>query len=130
MNKDENTEIKLFGFRINNTVATILFFLGLLWLIGNIYPIYLLIDFFIRLVGSSISGFSVYSIINEVINLLLYIIIMAINVYILVVCNKSKKSYIESEDTQLKWFGFRLTKTSLMTIGILSILNIILGIFS
>ena len=130
MNEEENTKIKLFGFRINNTVAVILFFLALSMTINYISQMYIYVEFFIQLIGSSIPELMTYPVIQSVITFFIGLALFIFYIYVLVVSSKSKKFYRETEDNQTRWLGFRLTSTSLITISVLSILNIISGVIS
>ncbi|MHA2035686.1 MAG: hypothetical protein ACXACX_22400 [Candidatus Hodarchaeales archaeon] len=129
MIKDENTEVKLFGFRINNTIAIILVFLTIPMIIGTLYPFIMVIYSFIQQIGLIFGGPISYTI-NLLINILIIIFNVTIFTYIIIVCSKTKKLQREIEYSQKSWFGFNLTKTSLRTIGILSILGIITGSIS
>ena len=128
MNKDENTEVKLFGFKINNTVAVILVFFAIPISMGFFNQIYLTIYSLIQMIGSPVGDIFSLIIYQQLINILIIIISVSIYAYILITCSKTKKLERETEDTQMKWFGFNLTNTSLITIGILSILGIITSI--
>ncbi len=130
MNEDENTKIKLFGFRINNTVVVILFFLVFPMTIGYIRPMYSFVEFFIQLIGGSLSELSSYSVLQLTITFFISLALLILYIYILVVSSKSKKFYSETEENQTRWLGFRLNSTSLITIGVLSIVNIILGVIA
>ena len=130
MNEDENTKVKLFGFRINNTVAVILFFLTFSLTVSFIFPIYFYVEFFIQLIGSSISELMTYPVIQSMISFFISLALLIFYIYVLVLSSKLKKSYRETEDHQTRWLGFRLTSTSLITISVLSIFNIISTVIS
>ena len=130
MNEKENTKIKLFGFRINNTVAVILFFLAFTLTISFISQMYVYVEFFIQLSGSSIPESMTYPVIQSVITVVIGLVLFIFYIYVLVVTSKLKKFYRETEDNQMRWFGFRLTSTSLITISVLSIFNIMSGVIS
>ncbi|KKK40270.1 hypothetical protein LCGC14_0786540 [marine sediment metagenome] len=127
--EEKKSDIKIFGFRINNTIGVILFYLVFSWVISYIRLTYTFITFFTQLADLLGLGLS-FALATSLINFFFYMAILLVYIYILLVCVKLKKTYEEDEVIESRWFGFRLNQISSVVLGILSILNIILGIFS
>jgi len=128
--KSKNREVRLFGFKINNTASVILFFLALGWILTSIKPLIIFFQSLTQLIGLSLSELGGYTFTLLIINPLIFLILLMIYIYILIVCTRTKKLYREIEDAQIQWFGFTLTQSSYLIISLLSILNIIMGIYS
>jgi hypothetical protein len=133
MINDKNTDVKLFGFRINNTHAVITTFIT----IQLITPVFLQIFYatysiiqlnYILQLNPGMSSISILikNLISNWIYIFIYLIILLIYIYVLIMCSKTKKSQRDSEGNQTSWFGYKLTNTSFLTIGILSKLSIII----
>ncbi|MFX1313867.1 MAG: hypothetical protein ACFFHD_14855 [Promethearchaeota archaeon] len=108
-------EVKLFGFRLNNNSAVILFYLSLIATIQSVGTI-----------CSFILDLFFYEMIDLIILIITYLIILLLNIYILIICTRIKRSYKGDDAVSEKWFGFRLMESSLLVIFILSLLALIL----
>ncbi|MFW9896179.1 MAG: hypothetical protein ACFFD7_10280 [Candidatus Thorarchaeota archaeon] len=123
MNQVENSEVKLFAFKINYTAAAILFLITFQLLIGTLPTLFVMFYSF----GQSISLLLTEPFNVLILNLISFLLIIAsaiIYIYILIECSKARLQR-KTQEKQIRWFGFELTKTSSVIIGLLSILGII-----
>ncbi|MFX1523014.1 MAG: hypothetical protein ACFFCC_05860 [Promethearchaeota archaeon] len=123
MNQVENSEVKLFGFKINYTVAAILFLITFQLLIGTLPTLFVMFYSFGQTISLLLTEpFNV--LILNLISFLLMIASVIIYIYILIECSKARLQR-KTQEKQIRWFGFELTKTSSVIIGLISILGII-----
>lgn len=127
MNQNENKTVRLFGFRINNTIAVILFYF-IFPLMLNLFP--LLIYYGSTLIEYPSPNYFTNPIFLLVLTLYIVIPILLIPlfIYILIVCIMAQKNSRTQEVGKVRWFIFRLDSTSLVVIFILSIFNLIFDI--
>jgi hypothetical protein len=133
MNVEENNGVRLFGFKINNTVAVVLFFLSFTMMIGMIpYVYYLVWSLLNMLISSSISELLTVSFDFILFLGMLFIqwLTVIIFFYIIIVCFSKRKFLGRNEDIEVKWFGFRLNKTSLTALFLLSLVLMMTELFS
>ena len=128
MNEDEIKNVRLFGFKINNTTAVILFYITLSLILNSlpnlIYFGYYLIDYLPSVLTDFISLLSVVT------NFVIPILVTPLLIYILIVCITIQKLFLDQEDNKVRWFGFRLDKTSQIVLLILSIFYLIIALQS
>ncbi|MFX1363775.1 MAG: hypothetical protein ACFFCE_08795 [Promethearchaeota archaeon] len=82
MSIDNNNKTKLFGFTLNNTAATILFYISLITFIRQIPSIYSNVSYFMNW----LSDLTIIEIISNIESLLYYLGIIAISIIIEVIC--------------------------------------------
>ncbi|MFX0076352.1 MAG: hypothetical protein ACFE96_12980 [Candidatus Hermodarchaeota archaeon] len=127
MNQNEIKSVKLFGLKINDTIAVLL-----------IYIIFILmLDLFPPMIyyGLSLIEYSPPDIFANpmyILYTMLYIVIpsllISLFLYVLIICIMARKTSRTQEVGKIRWLCFRLDSTSLVVIFILSIINLILDI--
>lgn len=132
MNRDEKQEARLLSVKINNTAVLILFYLSLTMIIRYIpslyYYGYSMINLLEVPISELLSNFDQFALL--ILNSFFYLIIVSFLLYILIKCVIIRYNYRESEDSRPKWLFFRLNKTSLIILLILSLINLIINLNS
>ncbi len=130
MNVTENNEVKLLGFRINNTAAVILFFLSLTTIIRTNPILTSEVDNLLYLFRTYSISFLfetfLESLIRLLISVIVLIIVMNVSLYILIACAIKQRVFRKNEDKRVRWLFFRLTDTSLLVLCILSLTSLII----
>jgi len=124
----ENTQIKLFGFRISNASAVIVFFLVLILLVDHFYEFYYFffsISFLVEEFQQWIvQPFSLRQFMWWV-TFLSPLALMLLGFYILIKCFRARKLDRKAEDIDKRWFGLKLNRISVIVLGIISIIRIV-----
>ncbi|MFX1419851.1 MAG: hypothetical protein ACFE9N_13110 [Promethearchaeota archaeon] len=131
MNNNKTSEVKLFGFRINSTIAVFIVFV-IIPLISPYFhqlpsAIYTIIQWTAYILQGTIT--ITPEIINIIIGNWVFIVISVILLpfytYILIACSRTKKLVKDTEVSSNSWFGFKLSSISTKALGILSIMSLI-----
>ncbi|UCC19556.1 MAG: hypothetical protein JSV62_15885 [Promethearchaeota archaeon] len=131
MNNNKTSEVKLFGFRINNNIAVIIVFV-IIPLISPYFhqlfsAIYTIIQWtvYIQQGTITITPVIINIIINNWVFIAISVILLPFYTYILIACSRTKKLVMDTEDSSNSWFGFKLTSVSTKALGILSLMSLI-----
>ncbi|MFX1377680.1 MAG: hypothetical protein ACFFA4_01175 [Promethearchaeota archaeon] len=128
----ENSDIKLFGFRISKTGTIILAFISLTLFIQFIPQLYYFIQSFLYyLYTIPISELltNIGNLIVSVIPFILMFILVNFLITIFILCATIQKHF-RSEDIFARWFFYRQTKSSIAVLFILSLVYIIFNSFN
>ena len=127
MNQNEIKNVRLFGFKINSTIAVILIYI--------IFPIMLNLFPMLIYYGFSLIEYPPLDLFANPLSFLyitLYIVIpillIPLFIYIFVVCIMARKISQAQEVSKIRWFCFRLNNTSLVVLFILSVFNLFFDI--
>ncbi|MFX0140301.1 MAG: hypothetical protein ACFFDN_42065 [Candidatus Hodarchaeota archaeon] len=128
----KKNELRFLGLRINKSIAVILFFFSFTGIIGYIPSLY----YWSYLLDQLHSGYTfaellerIHTLIQYWINFLIPLTLVIIYLYIVLNCISIRKSFRDREDFSAKWFGFRLTNTSLIVIFFLSLVNLAIDFY-
>lgn len=130
MSKSDKNELSFFGIKINNNALTILFFFSLTGIISRIGELYVMRSFIHLFDGYTFAELiEVFdSVLFNWVRFLIPLMMTIIYLYVILNFLLVQKSYRETEDFKIRWFGFGLTKTSVPILFILSILNLIITV--
>ncbi|MFW9822424.1 MAG: hypothetical protein ACFFE4_05790 [Candidatus Thorarchaeota archaeon] len=126
IDQDESNKSKLFGFKINNMVAALLFYMILPFLLNSI-PMIVYQTLNLRHVSIAELLGNFQSVLYFALYLVLPVNLIPLYVYVLIKCVIIQKNSRENTNTSVRWLGFQLTKSSLFIIFFMSILNLILS---
>ncbi|MFX1573901.1 MAG: hypothetical protein ACFFB0_14230 [Promethearchaeota archaeon] len=121
MNENRNTDVKLFGFKLNQISSVILFILSLTSLIGYVPTIYRYILDLIRILPIN----PLDDLIILLVGFIFLVIPFAILFYTLVSCLKWRKYHMSKGINGIKWFGFEMNKTSATILLLISLIGVI-----
>ncbi len=125
-------EKRWFGFKLSQTSKVILFYLALIGIIeysnflGWIFNIAFYIDIY---------GFPSVMLSTQIFSIIMQVIAFIVSCYTLSICSKSRNNDRESEnyetdDIGIRWFGFALSRTSIMILLFSAILGILIMAYS
>ncbi|MFX1241316.1 MAG: hypothetical protein ACFFA7_08725 [Promethearchaeota archaeon] len=128
MSIDKNAEVKFFGFRIGKTGTIILSFIALTLFIQYIPHVYymgqmLLLYIFNTPITEILANIG--SFIQGLISFIIPLTLLSFLLVLFILCATMQKSF-RSEDIYVKWFSYRLTKSSITVLFILSLIFIII----
>ncbi|MFX0021859.1 MAG: hypothetical protein ACFE9S_06000 [Candidatus Hermodarchaeota archaeon] len=128
----DNTEVRLFGFRINKTGTIIVAFISLTIIIQFIPHVYyigqsLVLTIFQSLISELIANIGY--LIRTTIALIFPLSIVSLALTIFILCVKLQ-NFFRSEDIFVKWLSFRLTNASIAPLAILSLVYLIISSFN
>jgi hypothetical protein len=122
MNENERKKARVLGFKVNNTVITVLFYFSFTTIIGLIYFLYYNMIMSISLSDLLTMGFQIMSIL---VFFFITWISGSFSVYIIISCIINRKLVENNEGIKIKWFSFRLNKTSLVILFVLAIPSLV-----
>ncbi|MHA1883621.1 MAG: hypothetical protein ACXAAI_14520 [Promethearchaeota archaeon] len=131
MNKNEPSRASILGFQANDTTTAVLFFISFTMILEYLSFLYFQVWNFVYMILSiSISeiltmGFQFFTFL-AVFSLLW--IFVSLLFYIVIKCIINRKSVGNYEGVKIKWFGFRLNKTSLTVLFILSLVFMMINL--
>jgi len=127
MNQSEIKTVRLFGLKINNTIAVVLFYM-IFPVMLNLFP--MLIYYGISLIEyPPLDLFAnPLSILYITLYIAIPILLIPLFIYIFVVCIMARKNSRTQEVGKVRWFCFRLDNISLVVLFILSIFNLFFDI--
>jgi len=133
MNKNEPSRASMLGFQANDTTTTVLFFISFTMIIEFLSLLYYQIwNFFNMILSITISeiltmGFQFFIFLAF---FSLFWASVSLSFYILIKCIINRKSLGNYEGVKIKWFGFRLNKTSITIIFALSLVSMMISLFT
>ncbi|MFX1323972.1 MAG: hypothetical protein ACFE8N_03380 [Promethearchaeota archaeon] len=119
MTIEEKVEVRLFGLRLNNTAATILFFIALTTILNEIPYLYFSSQEIIQMFDYAIPDLIIF---ETIINFSIPLLVTGIFFYVLTISATIQKKYQEEKAITHSWFGFRLNKPTFIILLLLSIL--------
>ncbi|MHA1915095.1 MAG: hypothetical protein ACW986_05570 [Promethearchaeota archaeon] len=132
MNENKRIKAKMFRFKLNDTSTAILFFFSFTMIIGLISLLYYRSWIFFN----TIRSITFSDLLTMGFQFLIFLVTFSVTwisggllFYVLIICLLNRKSVGNYEGVKIKWFGFRLNKTSLVVIFILSLASIMSVIF-
>jgi hypothetical protein len=120
-------EKRWFGFKLSQTSKVILFYLALIGIIENSNFIGWISNIVLYI---NIYGFPSVMLSTQIFSIIIQIIVFIISCYTLSICFKSRNNNreidnYEIEDIGIRWFGFDLSRTSIMILLFLAILGML-----
>ncbi|MHA2397662.1 MAG: hypothetical protein ACXADU_02070 [Promethearchaeota archaeon] len=133
MNKNEPSRASILGFQANDTTTAVLFFISFTMLIEFLSLLYYQIWNLFNMISSiTISeiltmGFQFFTFLAF---FSLFWAFVSLSFYILIKCIINRKSVGNYEGVKIKWFGFRLDKTSITVLFIFSLVSMMISSFT
>jgi hypothetical protein len=127
MTQNEIKNVRLFGFKINSTIAVILIYI-IFPIMLNLFPILIYYGFSLIEYPPLDLFANPLSFLYITLYIVIPILLIPLFIYIFVVCIMARKISRAQEVSKVRWFCFRLNNTSLVVLFILSVFNLLFDI--
>ena len=125
MNQNELKQARLFSFKINNTIAVLLFYI-ILPLMLNLLPFLIYQVTYLFEYPLQIYLTNPMSLLYLSFYIMIPLLLIPLFIYILIICVINQKLLRKQEESTVRWFGFHLDNISQIILFILSIFNLLL----